>query len=187
MVQLSGGRITWKVPLGRRDGVVSSAAEVAGKLPAPTADVATLKSIFGAVGLTTDDMVVLSGAHSVGVAGCGAIQNRLTTPPDATLDPSYAAVLKKQCPAGSGANVNLDLATPSRLDERYYSNLQARKGLLTSDQVLQEDAETRPLVAQLTSANTFNRKFAAAMIKMGNIGVLTGSQGEIRTNCRRFN
>lgn len=166
---------------------MSSAAEVTGKLPAPTADLATLKAAFAGVGLTTEDMVVLSGAHSVGVAGCGAIQNRLTTPPDATLDATYAAVLKKQCPTGAAGTVNLDLATPARLDEQFYRNLQARKGLLTSDQVLQEDADTQPLVAQLTVADTFNRKFAAAMLKMGNIGVLTGSQGQIRTNCRRFN
>ena len=167
--------------------MVSSAAEVTGKLPPPTADVATLKAIFAGVGLTTEDMVVLSGAHSVGVAGCGAIQNRLTTPPDATLDAACAAVLKKQCPTGAAGSVNLDLVTPARLDEQFYRNLQTRKGLLTSDQALQENAETEPLVAQLTAANTFNRKFAAAMIKMGNIGVLTGSQGQIRINCRRFN
>ncbi|KAG0570920.1 hypothetical protein KC19_6G197300 [Ceratodon purpureus] len=185
--KLSGGKFTWAVPLGRRDGLTSSAADTTGKLPPPTANVATLKSIFAAVGLTTEEMVTLSGAHSVGVASCGAIQNRLTTPPDATLDPTYAAALKQQCPAGSTNKVNLDLTTPTRLDEVYYKNLQARKGLMTSDQVLQEDPETQPMVAQHTNLAVFNSKFVAAMIKMGNIGVLTGTQGQIRLNCRKFN
>lgn len=185
--KLSGGKITWKVPLGRRDGLVSSAADVAGKLPAPTANVATLKSIFAGVGLTTEEMVVLSGAHSVGVASCRAVQNRLTTPPDATLDPTYAQALQRQCPAGSPNNVNLDVTTPTRLDEVYFKNLQARKGLLTSDQVLHEDPETKPMVAKHTSQGVFNEAFKNAMRKMSDIGVLTGSAGEIRANCHRFN
>ena len=143
-MQLSGGRITWTVPLGRRDGVVSSAAEVTGKLPGPTANLATLKALFAAAGLSTEEMVTLSGAHSVGVAGCGAIQNRLsTTPTDPTLDANYVAVLAKQCPAGSNNSVNLDLTTPTRLDEVYYKNLQVGKGLMTSDQVLFEEAGPR--------------------------------------------
>lgn len=186
-MQLSGGRFTWRVPLGRRDGLTSSAADVTGKLPRSTADLATLKSIFAGVGLSTEEMVTLSGAHSVGVASCAQFSNRLGSPPDATLDPTYATSLKSQCAAGAGTKVNLDLTTPTRLDEVYYKNLQVRKGLLTSDQVLQEEAETKPMVAQLTNLATFNSKFVAAMIKMGNIGVLTGTQGQIRLNCHKFN
>ena len=159
-----------------------------GKIPAPTDTVATIKSTFAAVGLSTDEMVTLAGGHSVGVAGCGTIQNRLT---DATLastfDANFAAALKRQCPTGSTSKVNLDVTTPNRLDEVYYRNLQARKGLLQSDQALQIDPETQPIVARNTNPAVFNSKFVAAMIKMGNIGVLTGSQGQIRLNCRKFN
>lgn len=128
-----------------------------------------------------------AGGHSVGVAHCAAFQNRLTTPPDATLDPTYAAALKASCPAASNNTVNLDLTTPTKLDEVYYKNLQAKKGLLTSDQNLQNDAETQPLVAANTNFNTFGPKFKAAMIAMGNINVLTGTAGNIRLNCRKFN
>ena len=186
-LQLSGGRITYTVPLGRRDGLVSSAADVTGKLPSPVASVATLKAAFSANGLSTEDMVVLSGAHSVGTAGCGFIQNRLTAAtPDATLDTTYAAVLKKQCPTAAGS-VNLDLATPNQLDEVYYKNLQANKGLLSSDQILQTDIETRPMVAANAAFQTFGPNFARAMEKMGNIVQLTATQGEIRLSCRSFN
>ena len=194
------------MPLGRRDGLVSSEAVVNGKLPRETASVADLKTMFAANDLSTEDMVALSGAHSIGTSGCDKIQNRLTaSPPDATLDPTYAAVLRKQCPpnAGSGGGhdchwewecqeqankrVNLDLATPTLLDEVYYKNLQANKGLLTSDQNLQSDAETRPMVAANTAFRTFGPNFARAMVKMGNIVHLSGTQGNIRLTCSRFN
>jgi hypothetical protein len=62
-LQLSGGRISWRVPLGRKDGLVSTAASTNGKLPPPTASVALLKSIFAGVGLSTAQMVTLSGEH----------------------------------------------------------------------------------------------------------------------------
>lgn len=128
-----------------------------------------------------------AGGHSVGRSHCSAIQNRLTTPADPTLDPTYAAALKASCPAGSSNTVNLDLTTPTNLDEAYYKNLQAKKGLLTSDQNLQNDPETAPLVAANTNFNTFGPKFRNAMIAMGNINVLTGTAGNIRLNCRKFN
>lgn len=184
---MSGGRITWKVPTGRRDGLTSTAASTSGKLPSSQATVSQLKAAFAAVGLSTDQLVTLSGGHSVGLAHCSSIQNRLTTPADPTLDPTYAAALKASCPAGSSNTVNLDLTTPSNLDEAYYKNLQAKKGLLTSDQNLQNDPETAPMVADNTNFNTFGPKFRAAMIAMGNINVLTGTAGNIRLNCRKFN
>jgi hypothetical protein len=62
---MSGGRITWEVPTGRRDGLVSSSSEPGTFLPRPTATVATLKSQFAAVGLTTDQMVTLSGTYFI--------------------------------------------------------------------------------------------------------------------------
>lgn len=128
-----------------------------------------------------------SGAHSVGVAHCGTFANRLGSPPDAHLDANYTAILKTKCPAGSTNAVNLDLTTPTRLDEVYYKNLQVNKGLLTSDENLQYDAETQPMVAANTNFKTFGPKFASAMLAMGNINVLTGTAGQIRNNCHKFN
>lgn len=121
------------------------------------------------------------------MAHCGTIASRLTSPQDATLDPKYAASLQAQCPAQSTNVLNLDPTTPTKLDEVYYKNLQAKKGLLKTDQILQEDAETRTLVAAHTHFSTFGPKFAQAMIAMGNVNVLTGTAGQIRLNCRRFN
>jgi hypothetical protein len=61
LLQTSGGTITWKVPTGRRDGLVSLASEV--HLPSPTSTVATLTSDFAAVGLSVAQMVALSGTN----------------------------------------------------------------------------------------------------------------------------
>jgi len=185
--QLSGGFISWRVPLGRKDGLVSTAASTNGKLPPPTASVALLKSIFAGVGLSTQQMVTLSGGHSVGVAHCSAFQSRLTPTVDPTLDPAYAAFLKRSCNSSSTNVVNLDVTTPRFLDGVYYRNLQVKRGLLTSDQNLQNDPETQPLVAQNANFRAFGPKFQSAMIAMGNINVKTGNAGNIRLNCRKFN
>ncbi|CAK9260094.1 unnamed protein product [Sphagnum jensenii] len=183
----SGGRITWKVPTGRRDGLVSSAADPLTFLPAPNSNVATLTSKFATAGLSVPQMVALSGAHSIGVAHCSAFANRLSPTVDPTLNPAFAASLKLQCPAGSNNVVNLDVTTPTRLDQVYYTNLKANKGLLTSDQVLETDPSTSGLVTANSNFNTFAANFRSAMLAMGNINVLTGTAGQIRLNCRKFN
>lgn len=55
------GGLNYTVPLGRRDGVSSFAWEANNNLPPPFADFNMLMSLFSAKGLTTKDMVVLSG------------------------------------------------------------------------------------------------------------------------------
>jgi peroxidase len=88
---------------------------------------------------------------------------------------------------GSNNAVNLDVTTPTRLDQVYYTNLKANKGLLTSDQVLATDPSTSGLVTANSNFNTFAGNFRSAMLAMGNINVLTGTAGQIRLNCRKFN
>lgn len=82
----------------------------------------------------------------------------------------------------------LDVQTPNRFDNNYYGNLLTQRGLLHSDQVLFNNGSQDALV-RLYSSNlaTFRSDFAAAMVKMGNISPLTGSNGEIRRNCRLVN
>ncbi|KAL2611123.1 hypothetical protein R1flu_022815 [Riccia fluitans] len=59
------------------------------------------------------DMVVLSGAHTIGKVKCSVIESSLynSSGPcgvDPTLDPTYAMELKAQCPVGSSNLVYLD-------------------------------------------------------------------------------
>lgn len=136
-------------------------------------------------------MVVLSGAHSIGVSHCSAFNE--THPQYPTLDPSLANVLRNTCPnppfnANNDPTVPLDFVTPNRLDNRYYQDLQHNRGILNSDQALMTRPTTVHMVRSFGSkGGDWAKKFAKAMVHMGSIEVLTGNQGEIRRNCRVVN
>ncbi|XP_059072666.1 peroxidase 41-like isoform X2 [Cryptomeria japonica] len=71
---------------------------------------------------------------------------------------------------------------------RIYRNLPQGLGLLASDQILYSDPQSRGLVQLYASNQTaFFNAFAAAMNKLGAVGVKTGSEGEIRRRCDAFN
>lgn len=193
------GRIYYSVPAGRRDGRVSIEAEVGQNIPAPSFDARRLEENFARKGLSLDEMVTLSGAHSIGVSHCSSFSNRLynfsaTHQRDPSMDPAFGAYLKARCPprstvrGNSDPTVQLDMATPNCLDNKYYSILKHHKGLLTSDQTLSTSPSTAKLVRKNTKHNSeWAMKFAAAMVHMGSIDVLSGTQGEIRRNCRVVN
>ena len=142
-------------------------------------------------------MVTLSGAHSIGVSHCSSFSNRLysfnaTHPQDPSMDPEFARHLKTKCPppsnTGSDPTVALEVQTPNRLDNKYYKDLKNHRGLLTSDQTLFDSPSTVRMVKNNARyGENWGNKFAAAMVRMGAIDVLTGTQGEIRKNCRVVN
>ena len=79
------------------------------------------------------------------------------------------------------------MRTPNAFD-KYYVNLVNREGLFTSDQDLFTNAATRDMVARFArSQKAFFDQFASSIVKMGQIKVLTGSQGQIRRNCSARN
>ncbi|XP_042032738.1 peroxidase 5-like [Salvia splendens] len=184
------GKISYPVPSGRRDGRVSSVTEPLLNLPPPFFNATSLRDNFAAKGLSLDEMVTLSGAHSIGISHCSSFTSRLYPTTDPTLDPKFAALLKRKCPANSTVDrtVNLDSITPDCLDNKFYVGLRANRGVLTTDQVLQSSPLTAGLVAENARSNgAWGKKFAAAMVKMGGIEVLTGKKGEIRKKCRFVN
>jgi peroxidase len=198
------GHISYSVPSGRRDGRVSLKDEPTdNNLPLPTFNAKELKENFARKGLTVDEMVTLSGAHSIGVAHCVAFRDRLydfnaTHPQDPSMDPIFARHLKTKCPPQNddddddddrdGPTAPLDVLTPTRLDNKYYTDLKHHRGLLTSDQTLLSSPSTAGIVRNnARHGAAWANKFAAAMVKMGYIDVLTGKQGEIRKNCRVVN
>ncbi|ESQ31485.1 hypothetical protein EUTSA_v10004581mg [Eutrema salsugineum] len=185
--------INWQVPTGRRDGRVSRASDT-NNLPGPGDSVAVQQQKFSALGLNTRELVVLAGGHTIGTAGCGVFRNRLFNstagPADPTIDPTFLAQLQTQCPQNGDATVRVDLDTGSgtTFDTSYFNNLSRGRGVLQSDQVLWTNPATRPIVQQLMSPrSTFNAEFARAMVRMSNIGVLTGANGEIRRVCSAVN
>ncbi|XP_059304434.1 peroxidase 5-like [Lycium ferocissimum] len=193
-VELTRG-FGYEVPAGRRDGRISLASETR-SLPSPAFNVDQLTQNFKDMGLTQEEMVTLSGAHTIGRSHCVSFSNRLynfnsTMSQDPSLDPAYAAQLKQLCPQGSkDANlvVPMNPASPAITDEGYYTDILANRGLFTSDQTLLTNPTTATQVAQY-GRNSFlwKTKFAFAMVKMGQIGVLTDTAGEIRANCRVIN
>ncbi|KAH9314510.1 hypothetical protein KI387_023137, partial [Taxus chinensis] len=179
---------TWIVPLGRRDSTTASLSGANSKLPSPFIDLDALISVFQAQGLSAKDMIALSGAHSIGQARCAAFRSRIYN--ETNIDAAFAASVQANCPSNGGdANLSpFDVVTPNVFDNNYYKNLVVKKGLLHSDQALfvggSSDAQ---VVTYSNNPLTFFSDFAAAMIKMGNISPLTGTNGEIRKNCRKTN
>ncbi|TKY69066.1 Peroxidase 5 [Spatholobus suberectus] len=190
------GGINYDVPSGRRDGLVSIGDEVPQNLPGPTLSADELVTNFARKGLSVDEMVTLAGAHSIGVSHCSSFSNRLysfsdTSTQDPSMDSSYAATLKTKCPAPPATTdptVPLEPSTPIRLDNKYYEGLISHRGLLTSDQTLFSSQSTKEIVLNNAYYGaSWAEKFAQAMVRMGSIEVLTGSDGEIRKHCSFVN
>lgn len=178
--------------LGRRDATDASLAAANANIPAPTLDLAGLVSNFQSQGLSLSDLVVLSGAHTLGFARCVSFRNRIYNE-TADINSDFAASLQAQCPpdAGDGDDVLASLDdTPFVVDTDYYQGLLQNQGLLHSDQQLfQGDGSDSDNLVQFYSQSPtdFWSDFGTAMINMGNLSPLTGDDGEIRENCRVVN
>ncbi|KAJ1689337.1 hypothetical protein LUZ63_013492 [Rhynchospora breviuscula] len=188
-VSLLGGS-NWTVPLGRRDSTTANQTE-ANNLPSPFENLTSLVSKFSAKGLTIQELTVLSGAHMVGFSVCFAFRTRVWGP-EPNINISFAMARRKNCPA-SGGDTNLaPLTTPNtnRFGNQYFKNLMVGRALLHSDQELFKGGAgpTDGMVRRYgKDGGAFARDFAAAMVRMGNIGLKTGNQGEIRLDCWKVN
>ncbi|KAI3788644.1 hypothetical protein L2E82_01416 [Cichorium intybus] len=148
------GGPSWNVVFGRRDSTTASLSAANSNLPSPTASLSGLISSFSNQGFTTNEMVALSGAHTIGQARCTVFRNRLYN--ENNINSSFATSLTTNCPS--------------------------------SDQELFNGGSTDAQVRTYSSnAATFSTDFANAMVKMANLNPLTGSSGQVRTNCRNTN
>ncbi|CAI0401766.1 unnamed protein product [Linum tenue] len=182
---------TWTVNLGRRDSTGASRAGAESDLPGFNDPLDRLVERFDAKGLSARDMVALSGSHTIGQTRCATFRGRIYGN-GSDIDADFAATRRGQCPsvAGDGNNnlAPLDLVTPNSFDNNYFRNLMERRGLLQSDQVLFSGGSTDSIVDEYSrDASAFNSDFAAAMVRMGDIEPLTGSQGEVRRVCTVVN
>lgn len=188
----------YAVPTGRRDGLVSDPSKV--DLPGPAQPVSEILRFFKTIGLNKFDMVTLLGAHTVGVAHCSFFRSRVsnfrgTGKPDPTMDPELVKKLFKLCNTSSSPTTLddvpttfLDQNTSFIVDNQFYNQILNKKGILKIDQELALDKLSAPIVSRFaTNGNAFRKSFAKSMVKMGNINVLVGNDGEIRKNCRVFN
>ncbi|CAD5175695.1 unnamed protein product [Musa acuminata subsp. malaccensis] len=188
VVALSKGPY-WQVPTGRRDGTVSIASE-AFQLPRPTDGISQLIQNFAGKGLSVQDLVVLSvGAHTIGVSHCSSFSSRIYGS-DPSIDPKYAATLRMKCkPKDLTTLVQMDPGSVTTFDTGYYKQVSGNRGLLNSDAALLQNPQTKAYVLRQStgSASQFFKDFGDSMVKMGNIGVLTGAAGQIRKKCFAVN
>lgn len=141
-----------------------------------------------------------SGSHTMGKARCLSFRQRIY---DAEFKEThydkykryttFRRILRSICPESGKDNTvaPLDFMTPARFDNHYFINILQGNGLLGSDNVLVFQDHTGEIVKQVlayaSDEKLFFASFANSIVKMGNINVLTGTQGEIRKNCRFVN
>ncbi|PKA56574.1 Peroxidase 40 [Apostasia shenzhenica] len=174
-VSLMGGP-SWEVEMGRKDSLTASKKEAEDNIPGPNSNVATLTQKFKDQGLSQGDMVVLSGAHTMGKARCATFTSRFRAQPPgspAAGDDEFLQSLQQLCSSGSNNTLaDLDLVTPATFDNQYYANLISGEGLLPSDQgLLAPDAGAAGdlVPAYASNAGAFFEDFAAAMVRMGRL------------------
>jgi peroxidase len=171
--------------LGRKDSLDFD-IDAADNLPAPFEKTdEQLSNFFERNKFDATDVVALSGAHTFGQAHCFALFNR-TTDPSPPIDPDFNNQLVATCPADKQFinTVNLDIRTPTKFDNMYYINLLNHQGVFTSDQDLASHPKTKEIVNRFASnQKEFFDKFANAFVKVSQLDVLTGNQGEVRKSC----
>ncbi|KAL3630565.1 hypothetical protein CASFOL_023549 [Castilleja foliolosa] len=189
-VVLLGG-LSWDTKLGRKDSTKAyTSAANSGALPSPASNLNQLIKIFKANNLTKQDLVALSGGHSIGQTRCGVFKSRIYNETD--IDESFATEARKGCPANKGDDKleALDKSTPNKFDNSYYTAVTNRRTLLHSDQQLLSggNKEIMAWVRKYSYDNyIFKRDFGISMLKMGDIMPPKGTQGQIRKDCRKVN
>ncbi|XP_074329820.1 cationic peroxidase 2-like [Apium graveolens] len=192
------GGLTYRVPTGRRDGRVSLASDTA-NLPSFTDSVTVQKKKFADVGLSAQDLVTLVGGHTIGTVACQFVSYRLynftnSGGADPTIDPAFLPTLQSLCPQNGDGNkrIALDYGSGDKFDHSFFKNVQNNRGILESDQSLWQDSTTKNFVQRFIGIRglaglTLNVEFGKAMIRMTNVGVKTGTDGEIRKVCSAVN
>ncbi|KGN54747.1 peroxidase 47 [Cucumis sativus] len=175
----------YEIPKGRKDGSRSRIEDTV-NLPSPFLNASQLINTFAQRGFTPQQMVALSGAHTLGVARCISFKGRLDGN-DPLLSPNFGRALSRTCSNGDNALQTFD-ATPDSFDNVYYNAVSRGAGVLFSDQTLFASPRTRGIVtAYAMNQALFFLDFQQAIIKMGLLDVKEGYRGQVRRNCRRVN
>lgn len=106
----------------------------------------------------------------------------------------FVPQLQALCPQNSDGTrrIGLDTGSADKFDVSFFANLRKGRGILESDQMLWTDATTKPFVQRFLggkgpSGLNFYMEFGKSMVKMSNIDVKTGTQGQIRKVCSAIN
>ncbi|KAK9280482.1 hypothetical protein L1049_014174 [Liquidambar formosana] len=107
------------------------------------------------------------------------------------MDPLVASKMRGRCPQSATVENTVYLDQNPRssytIDNSFYKQILWHRGILQIDQDLALDSLTNATVTMLANDYDFSTKFGQAMVKLGSLQVLTGTQGQIRTSCRAVN
>ncbi|CAN6237675.1 unnamed protein product [Urochloa humidicola] len=169
---ISLGGPTWRVRLGRRDSLNASKDKANSDLPGPSFTLQQLKDAFRRKGFSPREMVALSGGHTIGSVRCGFV-----------ADP----VRRAECMPNPSQMEPLD-TTSLAFDNRYYGDVVNGTGVLGSDKALMDgDRAANQVRGYSSNRDGFFKDFADAMFRMSEMSVLTGTQGQIRLDCKKLN
>ncbi|KAL1060968.1 hypothetical protein V6Z11_1Z056700 [Gossypium hirsutum] len=179
-VAIAGGP-AFQIPTGRKDGRISNSVNVRPNIVDTSFTMDEMIKLFNSKGLSLDDLVTLSGAHTIGLAHCSAFSDRFQQDSkgklrlvDTSLDITYA----------KRAQQKVSSRHPLHSTNQYYGNLLAHKGLFQSDSVLLEDGRTRKQVEEFANnEERFFRSWGESFLKLTTIEVKTDNEGEIRQSC----
>jgi peroxidase len=143
-----------------------------------------------------------AAAHTVGTTACFFVKDRLygfplpggRTGSDPSIPAPFLAELKARCPRGDfNTRLPLDRGSGGAFDDSILRNIRSGLAVIASDAALAGSNATRALVDAYLgpAAGSFQGDFAAAMVRMGSIGAITGDGdgdgGEVRDVCSAFN
>lgn len=138
---------------------------------------------------------MFAAAHSIGFAKCSSFSYRLfnynnTGKPDRFMNLELLKKLQAFCPDASADDklYPLDPGSPYKFDLSYYDQLLTNSGVLESDLAIMTNHLSASWVVNYAKNQTkFFNDFAASMIRLGNLGVMTSPKGEIRKKCNSVN
>lgn len=189
------GRAPYAIGTGRLDGKVSLIAN-ANTLPGSRTAISAIVNRFNEAGFSVEETVTLIGVHTIGKTRCKFFNDRLykfsvTKKPDPTMSPALADQLRKVCSNSTTDNTHvfLDQGTNTKFDRSYFTQIKKSRGVLQSDQNMLVNSLTKGFVNKYAAAtdDIFSKAFEAALIKMGSLGDVTGSKGDIRKVCSVLN
>lgn len=144
--------------------------------------------------------MLVSGAHTIGTTACFFLEKRLYNfsgggDSDPSINPDFLPRMQSRCPNHGDINVRLALDQGSEFsfDDSILNNIRNGFAVIESDAKLYNDESTMPIVDSYFGllsgifGPSFESDFAESMVKMGQIGVLTGSRGKIRRVCSELN
>lgn len=189
----------YQVPTGRRDGSVSDVS-MANNMPGVSDSIEQLKDKFLQKGLSDQDLVVLTAAHTIGTTACFFMTDRLynffpSGGSDPAINSEFLPELKSMCPQNGDVNVRIpiDRGSGQTFDNHILQNIRSGAAVLQSDARLYDDEATRSVVDSYFDVLSplfgplFETDFVNSIVKMGQIDVQTGTQGEVRRVCGSFN